>query len=51
MILFRSRITLTAADQAAIILDDLDDLESDLNGGAVNECDLIAKLEQAGVVD
>ena len=35
MILFRSRHALTAEDQATIILDHLDDLESDLESGAV----------------
>jgi predicted nuclease of predicted toxin-antitoxin system len=35
VILFRSRNTLTAEDQAAIILDHLDDLEVDLDAGAV----------------
>ena len=35
VILFRSRQALTAEDQAKIILDHLDDLESDLDSGAV----------------
>lgn len=35
VILFRSRNTLTAEDQSAIILDNLDDLEADLDAGAV----------------
>ena len=35
VILFRSRHALTAEDQAAIILDHLEDLESDLESGAV----------------
>jgi len=35
VILFRSRNTLTAEDQATIILDHLDDLESDLTAGAI----------------
>ena len=35
VILFRSRHALTAEDQAKIILDHLDDLESDLESGAV----------------
>jgi predicted nuclease of predicted toxin-antitoxin system len=35
VILFRSRNTLSAEDQSAIILDHLDDLESDLEAGAV----------------
>jgi predicted nuclease of predicted toxin-antitoxin system len=35
VILFRSRHALTAEDQAAIILHHLDDLESDLESGAV----------------
>lgn len=35
VILFRSRHALTAEDQATIILDHLDDLESDLESGAV----------------
>jgi predicted nuclease of predicted toxin-antitoxin system len=35
VILFRSRTTLTAEDQLAIILDHLDDLATDLEAGAV----------------
>lgn len=35
LILFRSRNVLTAEDQVEIILDHLDDIESDLNTGAV----------------